>query len=305
VKTTAYEWDQLLRMVRAAVEPDYAVVRLLGAGGMASVYLAHRHSDGRAVALKVMYPSLMTDTAYVARFEREARTIARIEHPHVVRIHAVLRCDGLLCLEMPYLAGGSLAHIIADHPRGLPLPIALHWLAQIGSAVSCAHDAGVLHRDLNTCNVLFDADGNAFVTDFGIAIAAGEARLTELGLKLGTPAYMSPEQLADTAPTAASDQYAFGVVAYELVAGRRPFYGPTPSIVDAHLSQPPPPLTNWRPDCPAKVAQAIRRMLEKNPAARFANVMGAVVALGARQLPRADPHHERLRQLMPAAGPIG
>jgi eukaryotic-like serine/threonine-protein kinase len=274
--TAVYSWDQVLRSVRAALAPEYDVIRLIGVGSMAAVYLARHADHERELAVKIMHSALVADPDSVARFEREARAAMLLDHPFIVKVHGARDLGGCRLLEMDYVPGGPLA---ARTGAPLPLPIVLTWLSQLGSALGCAHAAGVLHRDLNPSNVLLDSAGNAVVTDFGIAAIRSETRLTDAGHAVGTPAYMSPEQLSGDLSTEASDQYALGVVAYELLTGRRPFYGSTTALVEAHLSEIPSPLRIWRPELDEHFADAVARMLEKDPSRRFTSIAECVTAL--------------------------
>jgi serine/threonine-protein kinase len=288
-QTMGVAWTALVEQLASATTPRYRVSRLLGFGGMAGVYLADEPRLGRRVAIKVMSPGLMMDPALVTRFEQEARTTAQLSHPNIVTIYDVDERDGLHYFVMEYIEGRTLGQILAtDAASRLPIDLVLHWIAQTGSALAYAHRAGVVHRDVKPGNILIDARGDAYVTDFGIAKVADEPGLTRTGFLVGTPAYMSPEQCMGSAVAGASDQYALGILAYEMIAGAPPFTGPTMGVIQAHLSQQPRPLFELRPDCPHDVATVIARMLAKQPEVRFPSVAAAITAMNARTLSVED-----------------
>ncbi|MGH7555235.1 MAG: protein kinase domain-containing protein, partial [Longimicrobiales bacterium] len=169
----ASAWTGLLDRLSRAVEPRYRVLRLLGFGGMAGVYLAEEPRLGRRVAIKVMAPGLMADAAFVARFEQEARTIAQLEHPNIVGVFDVDDRDSLHYFVMAYVAGRSVGQVLEEQRR-LPIPLIEHLFVQVASALGFAHRAGIVHRDVKPANILIDERGNARVTDFGIAKVADE-----------------------------------------------------------------------------------------------------------------------------------
>ncbi len=236
----------------------------------------------RHVAVKVLPPELAFRADIRTRFLREAETAARLSHPNIVAIHAVDERDGLVYIVMSLVEGGS----VGDRLRlGTPLAIAdtRRVLREVADALGYAHRMGVVHRDIKPDNILLDAaTGRAMVTDFGIARAASEtgdgSRLTATGAVIGTPAYMSPEQCSgDRAIDGRSDLYSLGAVAYQMVAGQPPFAGGnTASIMMKQVMESPTPLRAHRPDVPVYLERIITRLLEKNPADRFA-VGGEVV----------------------------
>jgi len=198
-------WDRVTEQLRITTRGEFDVAREIGRGGMAAVYLAHEIALNRKVAIKVMSPELMVGQGMVERFRQEAQTIARLRHPNIVTVHAIRERDGLHFLVMEYVEGWALERMLEPgHP--LALEVAQALLAQIGSALGHAHRNGVVHRDIKPANVLVNADGDALVTDFGIAKVAEGSTLTNPGEPLGTPAYMSPEQCDGKAVTDASDQ---------------------------------------------------------------------------------------------------
>lgn len=277
--------DALLEQVRAAVRDKFDVNRLLGRGGMAVVYLAYdRHLD-RNVAIKVLLPDVAALPRMGERFLLEARMLARLHHQNVITVYAIDVGGGLPYFVMPFVDGPGLDRI-RDEPRTLSVAAASCVLIDVAQALHHAHLQGVVHRDVKPSNVLLTLEGRAVVTDFGIARAAADERLTTSGMMLGTPPYMSPEQWTGTGEvTGAADQYALGVMAYELFVGRQPFRGTVAQLQWAHVHEPPPPLGET---CPPEIADAVIRMLAKDPAARFPalsdvlSVLTAHVGLHAR-----------------------
>lgn len=300
----ASSWDAVLARLRQATLGEYDIAGEIGRGGMAAVYLAHDIALNRKVAIKVMAPELMLGPGMVERFRQEAQTIARLRHPHVVTVHAIREAEGLHFLVMQYVEGQSLEALLA-RSGPLPIDVALEVLSQIGSALGYAHRQGVIHRDVKPGNVLVDAEGDAWVADFGIAKVAEAANLTSPGEPIGTPAYMSPEQCEGQPATAASDQYAFGVLAYELLTGERPFAGVPLAVMRAHVESSPPPIGPRRPDCPAGVERTVLRMLAKKPAARFPSVNDALAALGGRAVGGSEAVREQIRDRVAAGAGAG
>ena len=286
--------EQLLERLRAATHGEYEIHGELGRGGMAIVYLAHEIALDRKVAIKVLFPGLLHGAGMVERFKREARTSANLSHPNIIPIYAVREVDGLLFFVMKLVEGTPLDSIIKELGK-LPFPMVEAILAQVGGAFGYAHRHGVIHRDIKPSNILIDDEGWAVVTDFGIAKVQETEGLTLTGVAVGTPTYMSPEQCGGGPITGASDQYALGIVAYEMLAGRAPFASAgMMALMYSHFHENVPPLELYRPDCPEPIRQAIMRMLEKDPANRFPSLEEAVVALGARQLAHDDPTRSQL-----------
>ncbi len=262
----------LLDRVATATSGRYQVVRELGRGGMAVVFLAEDLKQGRRVALKVMRPELAAELG-PARFLREIRIAAALQHPHILGLYDSDRSDGLLYYTMPYVEGESLRQRL-EREGPLPISEAVRIGCQVAEALDHAHRHGVVHRDIKPANILL-VGSQALVADFGVARAvaeAGSGDLTGTGMAVGTPAYMSPE-LAGGDPhlDGRSDIYALGCVVYEMLAGEPPFGGRTAQVVLArHLQDPPPSLGVVRPTAPLRLQQAIERALAKVPADRFA-----------------------------------
>jgi serine/threonine-protein kinase len=281
-------WLEVVQRLRRATRGEFDVGRELGRGGMAAVFLAHDIALDRRVAIKVMSPGLLMGEGMIERFKREAITIAHLNHPNIVSCFSVRQAEGLHFFVMRYIQGRSLEQILQDAGR-LPIPIVRSILFQVSSALTYAHRSRVVHRDVKPANILIDVDGNAVVTDFGIAKVARLPGHTHTGALVGTPAYMSPEQCAGTPVTGATDQYSLGAVAFEMITGQAPFTGSTLTVMQSHVEAPPAPIHDHCPDCPADLEAAVLRMLAKDPADRFSDMAEAKAALGATPLGEGDP----------------
>ncbi len=269
--------SNLLRdRVTAAVGDRYLIEQEVGRGGMAVVYAAEDVRLQRPVALKVLPPELAFRGDVRERFVREAQTAARLNHPHIVPIYAVHEEGGLVCFAMALVKGESLAARIVREPRQTFAEIA-HMLEQVADALAYAHACGVVHRDVKPDNVLIDAEsGRAMVTDFGIARAAESgSRLTQTGIAVGTPAFMSPEQATgEREIDGRSDIYSLGVVGYLMLAGRLPFEAnTTPAMLMKHVSETPMPIRVVRPDAPFALVEILERCLAKRPQDRWDNAL--------------------------------
>ncbi|MCC7003588.1 MAG: protein kinase [Gemmatimonadaceae bacterium] len=248
---------------------------------MASVFLALDLALDRKVAIKVMSPALMSTPGAIDRFRREARVAAGLSHPHIVPIHAIGEEPGLAYYVMKYIEGRSLDSVIR-HEGGQSLAFTQAIIGYMGNALHYAHQRGVVHRDVKPANVMLDREGWVYVTDFGIAKQTEGAGLTHSGVIIGTPHYMSPEQFNGQPVTGAADQYALGVLAYELLTGRTPYSGPSiGEVMKGHLFEPVPAMRVPHDEIPASVEACVQRMLAKDPAERYASVAEAVAAFGA------------------------
>ena len=263
-----------------ALRDRYVLERELGRGGMATVWLARDLKHERPVALKVLHTDLANSLG-AERFQREIKLAARLQHPHILSVYDSGASAGQLWFTMPYVEGESLR----DRLRRGPLPgrEALRIARQTAQALEYAHQRGVVHRDVKPENILLTADGNTLVADFGIARPIGptaEAGLTTVGLVVGTPGYMSPEQAVGEADLdGRSDVYSLGCVLYEMLTGRPPFVGPTaPAVIAKQVTTPAPHLPP-RDDVPPSVAQAIDIALSKDPADRYASAAAFAEAL--------------------------
>ena len=269
----------------------YTIERELGGGGMARVFLAHETALGRRVVVKVLSPTLAAGVS-ADRFRREILLVAKLQHPHIVPVHAAGELGGLPYFTMPFVEGESLRARLAREGE-LPISEVLRLLRDVASALTYAHAQGVIHRDIKPDNVLLSV-GSAIVADFGVAKALSEAvtegdhtHLTSLGIALGTPAYMAPEQAsADPAMDHRVDIYAFGVMAYEMLAGRPPFIGRSPqALFAAHVNEPPVPVQALRPSVPPALAALIMRCLEKHAADRPTQADDLLHALDSMSTP--------------------
>ncbi|HEY7193071.1 MAG TPA: protein kinase [Gemmatimonadales bacterium] len=262
--------DPLPRL-QAVLADHYTVERELGRGGMAIVYFAQDLKHRRPVAIKVLRPELAVHIG-TQRFLREIETAAGLSHPHILPLHDSGAADGLFWYVMPYVEGDSLRDRLTRESQ-IPLEEAIQIAREVAGALSHAHSHGVIHRDIKPENILCSG-GGALVADFGIARAvdaSGTARITETGMAVGTPAYMSPEQArAGRVIDARSDIYSLGCVVYEMLGGQPPFTGPTPQAVLArHTLDPVPSLRTLRPTVPVALEDVIERALAKMPADRF------------------------------------
>jgi serine/threonine protein kinase/tetratricopeptide (TPR) repeat protein len=264
--------NDLQSRLQAALGDAYRIERELARGGMSRLFLATEVSLNRQVVVKLLPPEMASEVS-AARFKQEIEVVAQLQHPHVLPVHAAGSKDDLIYYVMPYVAGESLRHRLNEEGK-LPLEEAMLILTEVADALAFAHERGVVHRDIKPENILLQ-QGHAVLTDFGVARAVeqarGEARLTEVGMAVGTPGYMSPEQASgETNLDARSDVYALAVVGYEMLAGEQPFTGPNAqAVLAAHLTENPMPVAEKRPDVPAALDSAISRALAKQPSARF------------------------------------
>ena len=267
--------SDLRERLQASLGNAYTLERELGGGGMSRVFVADETAFGRKVVVKVLPPDLAAGVS-VERFKREIQVAARLQHPHIVPVLSAGETDGLPFYTMPLVEGSSLRARLGRGTMAITEVVSI--LREVARALAYAHERGVVHRDIKPDNVMLTG-GSAVVTDFGIAKAIsaartdggqGNATLTQVGVSLGTPAYMAPEQAAgDPATDHRADIYAFGVMGFELLTGRPPFFGlPAHKVLAAHLSEEPPPVTDLRADTPPLLAELIMRCLEKDADAR-------------------------------------
>ena len=253
--------------LEAALGAQLQLGALLGQGGFAAVFRAHDPFLERDVAIKVLDPSLAVDAAREEQFLHEARTIAAAEHPHIVPLYSAESTGGLLYLVMRLLPGQSLKDRLAQEK--LPAAEAARIALECARALAAAHAVGVVHRDIKPGNILLDANGNATVTDFGIALVTSRPGREPLGSTAGTPLYVSPEQSLGEQVDGRSDVYALGVVLYEMLTGTCPFSGRNATeVIAKHISAPIPKVSEREPQMPVALVRLVDRMLSKDPAGR-------------------------------------
>ncbi len=286
----------MLSRLAAAVAGRYQIEKEAGRGSMARVYQAIEIATERPVAIKLLPPEAAT-TTNAERFLREISLTRTLDHPNILPLIDSGTADGLYWYVMPFLAGETIREAMTA--RGLmALPEALRIAAQVGAALSYAHDKGVIHRDLKPENIMI-GDGRALVLDFGLARALDvQSNLTGTGMPLGTPAYMSPEQILGAADAGApADLYSMACVVYEMVAGRPPFVGATVvHLLQGHLTVPPDPPSRHRRDVPAAVDSALLKALAKAPADRQRSVAQFVADLTGGGSPPGPPPDPRPTQ---------
>ncbi|MGF1614760.1 MAG: serine/threonine-protein kinase [Gammaproteobacteria bacterium] len=260
--------------------PGYTIETEIGRGGMATVYLATQQLLDRKVALKIMTPSLAADDSFCQRFVKEGKTIAQFKHPNIVTIYDIGAFESHYYMAMEYIGGGTLKERIRD---GSAVKEPLSVVRQIALALGYAHTRGFIHRDIKPANILFQEDGSAVLSDFGIAKdMASDEQLTRMGFTVGTPEYMSPEQALGRDVDGRSDLYSLGVVFYEMLAGRKPFLARDAfAVALMHANQPPPPL----PDSAKAFQPVVDRLLAKDPRERYATAADLLQAIERSQAP--------------------
>jgi eukaryotic-like serine/threonine-protein kinase len=259
-----------VRVVGETIAGRYRLEELIGSGGMARVFRAHDTLLERDVALKILDERFLGDAEYVERFRREARAAAQLSHPNIVTVIDRGEEDGHQYIVFEYVEGETLKQLI-ERTGPLPVAEAIELALQVGRALAFAHTFGLVHRDVKPQNVLLNGDGAAKVTDFGIARTLDvEKGVTQTGTVLGTSNYIAPEQASGERVDEHSDVYSLGVVLYELLTGEVPFPGDSfVAVAMRHINEPAPDVRERRPDVPPRLAAAIDRALEKDPADRF------------------------------------
>ena len=260
---------------------DYKVLRRVGSGGMAEVYLAEQRSLQRQVALKVLHERLAHDSSYVERFAQEARAAASLVHPNIVQIYEVGQAEGFHFISQEYVSGKNLGQLL-ERQGALEPGLVLDILRQVVAALCRSHELKIVHRDIKPENIMLSHSGEVKVADFGLArIASTDTKtLTQVGVTMGTPLYMSPEQIEGRPLDIRSDIYSLGITCYHLLSGQPPHNGDTAlAIAMQHLNTPPAPLENLRQGLPSSLARMVHQMLAKKPENRPANPGEVLVAL--------------------------
>lgn len=258
---------------------EFRLLRRLGRGGMSEVYLAEQTLLKRHVAIKVLRPELTLDESLRQRFQKEALAVAGLNHPNIVQVYTVGEADGRFYIAQEYVNGQNLREYLTR--KGPPdLPVALHIMKQVAAALQAAAQAGIVHRDIKPENIMLARKGEVKVADFGLAKRSQQAdsqQLTQLGTTMGTPLYMSPEQVSGKSVDQRSDLYSFGVTCYHMLSGQPPFRGENAiSIALQHLRESAKPLEKIRPDLPPLLCRIIHKLMEKDPDRRYQSA-GAVI----------------------------
>ena len=260
---------------------EYELHEVIGQGGMATIYRATQPRVGRDVAVKVVTAPYARYEAFLRRFEQEARTSARLQHPHILPIYDVGVAEGRPYLVMAYLPGGTLHRLIAAHPTGLPLREVIRLTGEIASALDYAHEQGIIHCDLKPGNILLDGQGHAYLSDFGLAQLAEEDGRGRAARPPGTAPYIAPEVLAGDAPGPASDIYALGVIVFQMLTGQHPrqALGEVAAAEEGVAVLPAPSIRRRRPDLPPGVQVVVEQALHHDPAGRPPKALALAKAL--------------------------
>ncbi len=292
----AEEQDPLLAQLRHVLAGEYEIERECGRGGMAAVFKALDVSLRRPVALKVMFPAAAIGGAVAERLRREARMAAGLDHPNIVPIYRVAQAGGIHYIVMKFVEGRPLDAIV-EAQGALPLPVVVAVLRAAASALAYAHELGTVHRDIKSSNILIDQEGRVYVSDFGLARAAEDAKVTPSGAVVGTPQFMSPEQCAGHPVGPQGDQYSLGIVAFQMLAGAAPFDASSVlAVVQHHYFTPPPDIRTVRDGIPEPLVDVLERLVAKDPAHRFTSTFDLVAALEA--LPFFDAEQRSAKETL-------
>ncbi len=285
--------DLLRERLQRLIEGRYRIERLLGKGGMGAVFLAHDLTLERDVAIKVLPPDVAQDDQIVRRFQQEAKTAAKLDHSNIIPIYRVESEGGLNYFVMKYVSGTSLEDLL-ERKGGISVPEIQRILWEAACALGHAHQRGVVHRDVKPANIMFDHDGRAMLTDFGISKALQAATgFTATGMIIGTPHYMAPEQAKGQAVDGRADEYSLGVVGYRMVTGELPFAGDSVhTILYKHIFEEAPRAASRRADVPEFLSAAVSRAMSKEPDHRYATMEEFASAVWPEQ-PVAPPHEGR------------
>jgi serine/threonine protein kinase len=278
--------DELRERLSRTLAGRYEIVRLLGRGGMAVVFLAQDLVLERQVAIKVLPPDMSHDGKLISRFQQEAKTAAKLDHPNIIPIYRVESEAGLNYFVMKYVSGSSLEQMLDQGP--LAVELTRRVLREAAMALGHAHKRGIVHRDVKPANIMLESDGRVVLTDFGISKALeGGSALTGTGAIIGTPHYMAPEQAKGLEIDGRADQYALAVVGHQILTGKQPFDGSSHSILYKHVFELPPRIFEARPDAPADLCATLDRALAKEPEKRFSSMEDFAAAVsGERRSPK-------------------
>jgi serine/threonine protein kinase len=280
--------DELRQRLARTLEGRYEITSLLGRGGMAVVFLAQDLVLERQVAIKVLPPDMTRDAQLVARFQQEAKTAAKLDHPNIIPIYRVESEEGLVYIVMKYVSGQSLEDLLAKGP--LPIARVRQVLREAALALGHAHRRRIVHRDVKPANIMLESDGRVILTDFGISKALeGGSGFTGTGAIIGTPHYMAPEQAKGLQVDGRADQYSLGIVGYQILTGKQPFDGSSHSILYKHVFEPPPRVFEARPDAPTDLVAALDRALSKEPEKRFASMEDFATAVNGERSRTSQP----------------
>src|SRR2546428_6693820 len=293
----AEEEDPLLSQLRHGLAGEYEIEREGGRGGRAAVFKALDVSLRRPVARKVMFPAAAIGGAVAERLRREARMAAGLDHPNIVPIYRVAQAGGVHYIVMKFIEGRPLDAIV-EAQGALPLPVVVAVLRAAASALAYAHEIGTVHRDIKSSNILVDQEGRVYGSDFGLARAAEDAKVTPSGAVVGTPQFMSPAQCAGDPVGPQGDQYSLGIVAFQMLAGAAPFDSSSVlAVVQHHYFTPPPDIRRVREGIPEPLVELIERLVAKDPAHRFTSTHELVATL------EALPFHEEEQRLAKGTRP--
>ena len=291
--------DELLSRIQRIFSGEYTIEGEVGRGGMAVVYKATENDLGRVVALKVLPPEIGITPKAVERFKREARLVADIEHPNIIPVYRAGQLGGILHIVMKYVDGVTLEALLERHGP-LPVPVALSVLGAAMRALSHAHERDIVHRDVKSANIMIDRGGSVLVSDFGVALRASDVTLTQAGMIIGTPAFMSPEQCAGQRALPQSDQYSLGILAFQMLAGAVPFSADTlAGLMQHHFFTLHPDLHRVRDDVPPALVELINRALSKSPTDRFSTTREMMATLGA--IPLGEEERRASADILKAA----
>jgi eukaryotic-like serine/threonine-protein kinase len=257
---------------------DYELLQRVGEGGMATVYRGRSRRDGRSAAIKVIRDEFQRNEEFIARFRREIEISRKLKHPGIVDVYDAGEQGGMLYMAVEWLPGPTLEEMLQAGP--LPLSVFARIAPALAQALQYAHDRELMHRDIKPGNIMLGKDGTPKILDFGLAVQEGQSRFTALGFSMGTPSHMAPEVLTSGVCSFASDQYALGVVFYQMLTGKCPFVAKNPvELGMLHLNKPVPSLQKQRVEIGARLEQVVLRMLEKEPSRRFPNLHQVAAAL--------------------------